>query len=97
MAAHASRERLRRWHVAWSPLVARVRAGATVSELRAVDGAHVHGIGLGYEPLFDDDVLAPGMVVSLGLARDGVVGKETLLVSQARSDLLTAFPYASVG
>jgi len=61
----------------------RCRPGAKVADL----GAGVHGVGLGYEVLSPDDVLEPGMVLSVGVrgARDTVAVTE-----RGAPDVLTA-------
>ena len=62
--------------------IARCRAGAAVAEI----GAHVHGIGLGYEVLPPSAVLEPGMVLSVGT--DGA--RDVVLVREDVPELLTA-------
>lgn len=91
-AGAEDRKRLRDWKAAWSPLLDGVRAGGAVGDLQAVDGATVDGVGLGYEELADDDVLEPGMVVAVGLERDGVVGADMVLMGPDAPELLTRFP-----
>ena len=54
--------------------VDRCRPGAGIADL----GADVHGVGLGYEVLRPDDVLEPGMVLSVGV--EGV--RDTVLVTE---------------
>ena len=61
--------------------IAGCRAGAAVAEL----GPDVHGVGLGYEVLGPDDVLEPGMVLSVGA--DGA--RDTVLVTASAPDVLT--------
>ena len=61
--------------------IAGCRAGAAVAEL----GPDVHGVGLGYEVLGPDDVLEPGMVLSVGA--DGT--RDTVLVTDGEPDVLT--------
>lgn len=82
----------RAWHTAWPPLVDRCRAGTRVGDLRADEGVTLHGAGLGYEGLADDEVLEPGMVVELELELDGIVGADMLLVTAGAADVLTRFP-----
>ena len=61
--------------------IAGCRAGVAVAEL----GPDVHGVGLGYEVLGPDDVLEPGMVLSVGA--DGT--RDTVLVTDGEPDVLT--------
>jgi Xaa-Pro aminopeptidase len=61
--------------------IAGCRAGAAVAEL----GPDVHGVGLGYEVLGPDNVLEPGMVLSVGA--DGT--RDTVLVTDGEPDVLT--------
>ena len=61
--------------------IARCRADAAVTDL----GADVHGVGLGYEVLDPDDVLEPGMVLSVGA--DGA--RDTVLVTDGEPEVLT--------
>jgi len=61
--------------------IAGCRAGVAVAEL----GPDVHGVGLGYEVLGTDDVLEPGMVLSVGA--DGT--RDTVLVTGGQPDVLT--------
>lgn len=58
------------------------RSGTPVADLRP----DVHGVGLGYEVLAPDDVLEPGMVLSIGV--DGA--RDTVLVTGGAPDVLTA-------
>jgi Xaa-Pro dipeptidase len=92
----AARTRLRDWGAEWPTVVDAVRAGASVGDLRAVDGVTVHGVGLGYEGLADTDVLEPGMVVEVELERAGVVGADMFLVETDGAEPLTRFPRASL-
>lgn len=91
------RDRLARWDAQWVALVDRCRAGARAGDLRVTAGAAVHGVGLGYEGLEDDAVLAPGMVVELELETAGVLGADTFLVGDERPEALTAFPHPAAG
>jgi len=61
--------------------IAGCRAGTAVAEL----GPGVHGVGLGYEVLAPEDVLEPGMVLSVGV--DGA--RDTVLVTDGEPDVLT--------
>ena len=91
--AWAEREsEFQRWHTAWPPLVGRCRAGTRVDELRAHEGVTLHGAGLGYEGLADDEVLEPGMVVEVELALDGIVGADMHLVTDGAPQPLTRYP-----
>jgi Xaa-Pro aminopeptidase len=88
--AWSSREsEFRGWHTSWPPLVDRCRPGARVGDLRAAHGVTLHGVGLGFEGLADDDALEPGMVVELELDVDGIVGADMLLVTADAPDVLT--------
>lgn len=80
------------WSRAWSELVARGRSGARFSDLRG-EGIELHGVGASYEVLFDDDLLEPDMVVALELRHAGILGGDTLLVSDDAPDPLTRAPY----
>jgi Xaa-Pro dipeptidase len=93
--AAAPRSRLRDWRAEWSIVIEGARAGAYVGDLRSVESVAVHGVGLGYEGLADDDVLEPGMVVSLELERAGIIGADMFLVGTDAPEPLTRFLYAS--
>ncbi len=86
------RSRWSRWEQSWSSLVDRAQPGARVGDLRGA-GVALHGVGLGYEGLADDDVLEPGMAVALELELAGIVGGDMLLVTPDGPDPLTRFPY----
>ncbi len=91
----AHRARWSRWQPRWQVLLDRCRAGARVADVRSgADGVAVYGLGLGYEGLAADAVLEPGMVIALELAADGMLGADTLLISDhaARSLTTYAFP-----
>jgi len=62
----------------WDDVLARCRPGVAVRDLRP---AHVHGVGLGYEPLEEGDVLEPGMVLAVELDADGVLIGEQLHIT----------------
>jgi Xaa-Pro aminopeptidase len=62
--------------------IERCRAGVAVAELPG----DAYGVGLGYEVLDPDDVLEPGMVLSVGV--DGA--RDTVLVTGGAPDALTA-------
>ena len=62
--------------------IERCRAGAAAAEL----GPDAHGVGLGYEVLGPDDVLEPGIVLSVGV--DGA--RDTVLVTDGIPEVLTA-------
>jgi Xaa-Pro aminopeptidase len=64
---------------ALAAVVERCAPGARVGALRAA-GARVEGVGVGHEELHDDDTLAPGMVVSVEVLADGVLGGETVFL-----------------
>jgi hypothetical protein len=68
----------------------RVRSGSRVADVRG-DGVSMHGIGLGYEGLADDDVLEPGMVVEVELERDGVVGADMIHITADGRETLTKY------
>jgi Xaa-Pro aminopeptidase len=89
----SQRSRWQRWDAARGALLDACRAGARVRTLLAVDGAAVHGSGLGYEGLSGDDVLEPGMVVSIALVRDGVLGQDLVHVTPGDPEILTTFVY----
>jgi hypothetical protein len=61
--------------------IAECRAGASVADL----SGEVNGVGLGYEVLAPEDVLEPGMVLSVGV--DGA--RDTVLVSDGPPEVLT--------
>jgi Xaa-Pro dipeptidase len=82
------------WQMEWSTVTGSARGGSYAGDLRAPDGVTVHGVGLGYEGLADDDVLEPGMVVSLELERAGIVGADLFLVEADGAEPLTRFPSA---
>jgi Xaa-Pro dipeptidase len=84
-----------RWWAAWATTVGGVRPGRRVGDVRARNSVDVHGVGTGYEPLADHEILAPGMVVSVELLHAGVLGKDTLLVTDAGHDVLTRAPFAA--
>jgi len=69
--------------------VARVRPGATVTDV-AGDVATVDGLGLGHEVLRGADVLEPGMVVVVTVDRDDGCWGDTVLVTDANPEVLTA-------
>ena len=83
------------WHTSWPRLVDGCRAGARVGDQRGAAGVTLHGVGLGYEGLDDDDVLEPGMVVELELELDGIVGADMLLVTGGEPEVLTLFNRAA--
>ena len=91
----ADRASLQTWSEAWSELVDGCRVGARVGQLRS-DGIDLHGVGASYEVLPDDDVLEPDMVVALELRRAGVLGGDTLLVTERGCEPLTHAPRAAV-
>jgi len=62
--------------------IADCRAGASVADL----SGEVNGVGLGYEVLAPEDVLEPGMVLSVGV--DGT--RDTVLVTDGPPEALTA-------
>jgi Xaa-Pro dipeptidase len=84
-----------RWWGTWTTLVDRCRPGARVGDLRATGGAAVDGVGMGHEIVADVDVLEEGMVVALELWHAGVLGQETLLVTQGGHQPLTLHPHAA--
>jgi Xaa-Pro aminopeptidase len=61
--------------------IAECRAGASVADLTG----GVNGVGLGYEVLEPEDVLEPGMVLSVGV--DGA--RDTVLVTDGGPEVLT--------
>lgn len=61
--------------------ISRCLAGTPVADLPA----DTHGVGLGYEVLAPDDVLEPGMVLSIGV--DGT--RDTVLVTGGEPDVLS--------
>jgi hypothetical protein len=63
-------------------VIAECRAGTAVAEL----GPDVHGVGLGYEVLAPEDVLEPGMVLSVGVD----CTRDTVLVTDGPPEVLTA-------
>jgi len=86
---------LGQWRAAWSELVNRCRSGGRVGDLRG-DGVDLHGVGASYEILFDDDVLEAEMVVALELRHRGILGGDTLLITDDASEPVTHAPYAFV-
>jgi Xaa-Pro dipeptidase len=76
------------WHSIWSEVRERIRPGTRVADLRG-DGVSVHGVGLGYEGLADDDVLEPAMVVQAELERDGIVGADMFHIISGGAEKLT--------
>jgi Xaa-Pro dipeptidase len=64
---------------ALAAVVARCVPGARVGDLRST-GARVEGVGVGHEALHDDDLLALGMVVTVEVFADGVLGGETVFL-----------------
>jgi Xaa-Pro dipeptidase len=91
------RERKARWAAQWRSLVDRCRPGGRVGDLRAAAGVSVEGVGLGYEGLEDDSVLAPGLVVRLELESVGALGADVLLIGDRGPEPLTAFPSGPQG
>jgi Xaa-Pro dipeptidase len=91
------RNRRARWAEEWRSLLDRCRPGARAGDLRAVPGASVHGVGLGYEGLEDDALLEPGLVVQLELESAGVLGADVLLIGDRGAEPLTAFPSGPQG
>jgi Xaa-Pro dipeptidase len=84
-----------RWWATWTRLLDRCRPGARIGDLRATGGAGVDGVGMGHEIVADGDVLEEGMVVALELWHAGVLGQETLLVTQGGHQPLTLHPHAA--
>jgi Xaa-Pro aminopeptidase len=88
---------MERWslaHAARAQLLEACRAGRRVGDVRATaPDADVHGVGLGYEGLEDEAVLAPGMVVQFELETAGVLAGDTVLIGTDGPELLTTFPY----
>jgi Xaa-Pro aminopeptidase len=91
------RGRRERWDAQWTSLLDGCRPGVRAGDLRATAGSSVHGVGLGYEGLEDDDVLEAGMVVQLGLESGSVLGADVLLIRDEGVQPLTAFPYPAAG
>ncbi|HUF85628.1 MAG TPA: M24 family metallopeptidase [Acidimicrobiia bacterium] len=89
------RSALEAWSTAWSELVDRCRAGARVGDLRD-EGIELHGVGASYEVLADDEVLEPDMVVALELRHAGILGGDTLLVTDVGSEPLTRASYFAI-
>jgi Xaa-Pro dipeptidase len=79
------------WTDGWRELAGAVRPGTTVAGLRTA-GAEVSGVGTGDELLDDACVLTPGIVLALGLRREGVHGEDVLLVTDDGHEMLTSFP-----
>ncbi|HEX6312106.1 MAG TPA: M24 family metallopeptidase [Acidimicrobiia bacterium] len=86
------RARVRDWQTAWSTVTGALGPGARVGDLRAAEGVTVHGVGLGYEGLADDEVLEPGMVVEVEVERAGVVGADMFVLETGTAEPLTRFP-----
>jgi Xaa-Pro dipeptidase len=85
-----------RWWATWTSLLDRCCPGVRAGELRGTDGCGVHGVGMGHEIVADDDVLGPGMVVALELWHGGVLGEETVLMTEDGHQPLTLHPHAAV-
>lgn len=85
-----------RWWAAWTTLIDRLRPGAVVRDLRS-NNVDLHGVGASYEVLADDDVLEPDLVVALELRDGGILGGDTILVTDDGCDPLTRAPHAVVG
>lgn len=64
------------------------RPGNTVAAVEVL-GVQVDGIGLGHEDVRGDDVLRPGMVVSVGATVDGAVHADPVWVTDAGPEVLT--------
>jgi Xaa-Pro aminopeptidase len=86
-----------RWWSAWSELVDQVRPGIRVRDVRAGDGVDISGVGASYEVLAGDEVLEPDMVVALELRHAGILGGETLLVTDAAPEPLTRASHSDLG
>jgi Xaa-Pro dipeptidase len=80
------------WQEGCAPVVAAIRPGTTVGQLRG-HGAEVRGVGAGDELLDDEDPLEPGMVLAVGVRREGIHAEDTYLVTDGGYDLLTTFPH----
>jgi Xaa-Pro dipeptidase len=68
----------------WDAVVRACTAGARVSEVFVT-----HGVGRGVEPLDDDTVLEPGMVVAVELDAGGALRQDVVLVTTAEPEILT--------
>jgi Xaa-Pro aminopeptidase len=73
----------------WTELVAAVRTGATVGELRERD-AVVYGVGRGVEPYGDDLSLDVGMSIAVELHRGACVQQDVLQLTEHGPVSLTA-------
>ena len=75
-------DRIAAGHTALDDVAAVCVPGASVGALRAHGGlaVGVEGVGLGHEALFDDDALAPGMVVAVEVLVDGILTGTTVAV-----------------
>jgi Xaa-Pro dipeptidase len=63
--------------------------GRRVGDLRG-DGVAVDGLGLGLELLDDADVVEPNMVLDVTVETGGISGRDTVVVTDAGSEVLTA-------
>jgi Xaa-Pro aminopeptidase len=68
----------------WDAVVHACTAGARVGEVFIT-----HGVGRGVEPLDDDVVLEPGMVVAVELEAGGAVRQDAVLITNAEPEILT--------
>jgi Xaa-Pro dipeptidase len=69
----------------WNAVIGACCAGARVGDLFIT-----HGVGRGVEPLEDDVVLEPGMVVAVELDADGAIRQDVVLVTGTGPEILTA-------
>ena len=69
--------------------VGALRPGVRLSEV-AGDAVTVHGVGLGHEELAGTDILEAGMVLFVGVERDGGWWGDTVLVTDAGAEVLTS-------
>jgi len=69
--------------------VGAVRPGVPVAEL-GDDTVTVDGVGLGHEELIGADVLEAGMVLFVGVERDGGCWGDTVLVTETGAEVLTS-------
>lgn len=88
------------WRTAFDRVVDACRVGATVADVMGVGGVEgaddsvaVHGVGRGYEDLEDLEMLEPGMVLSVELDRDGLVGRDLFLLTETSLERLTQHGY----
>ena len=71
----------------WDEVLGRCVPGTPLDGLRP---AHVHGVGMGYEPLEALDVLEPGMVVAVELEADGILMADQLHITLDGHERLSA-------